>query len=297
MKLLLVVNPISGGVSKDAFLAKATAMMQYYGIDFGIFKTTGENDAEKLEEVINTYQPDRVASVGGDGTALFTGIALKGKNIPMGIVPLGSANGLSVELGVNSKPIEALKDIIISHKIKGLDMILVNDKHHCMHIGDVGVNANIVERYDRDPNRGMLTYAKYFIEELKDFDYFKVKVKINGEEVTKSVFMASFCNARKFGTGVPLNNVSNPMDGKFEITLLNRLDTTVLIKAGLAKFSESFLDLDYVTILEGTEADVYFEEPHLLQLDGEVIGKFKQLNLKILESAVSFITHGGNPYA
>lgn len=297
MKLLIVVNPISGGVNKDAFLAKAKAMMEFYNIDFEIFKTTGTKDEEKLAETLNTYQPDRVASVGGDGTSLFTGIALKGKNIPMGIVPLGSANGLAVELGVNSKPLEALKDILISQHIKGLDMILVNDEHHCMHIGDVGVNANLVEKYDRDPNRGMLTYAKYFIEELKDFNHFNLRVNINGEEVKNTVFMAAFCNARRFGTGVPLNNVSNPMDGKFEITLLNRLSTSVLIKAGLAKFSESFIDLDDVTILEGTEADVFFEEPQLLQLDGEVIGNFMHINLKVLESAVPFITHGGNPYA
>ncbi len=296
MKLLLVVNPISGGVDKEPFLKKAVNFMDFYGIEYRIFKTTGIKDDEHLKEALADFRPDRVASVGGDGTTLFTGIALMGTKIPMGIVPLGSANGMAVELGVNEGPMAALRDIILSQHIHGLDMLLVNEKHYSIHIGDVGVNAHIVEAYEKDPNRGMLTYAKYFLEELKRLKNFKVKVVVNGVAVEENVFMAGFCNARKFGTGVPLNTISNPMDGEFEIVLLNRLDSAVLIKAGLSKFSESFVDLDYAKVISAKQAEVYFEEPQLLQLDGEVIGVYEKLDIRILKSAVHFITHRGNPY-
>ena len=104
--------------------------------------------------------PDKVVSIGGDGTALFTALALMGSPYPMGIVPLGSANGMAKELFVNPKPIEALRDIIMSNRIEGLDILKVNDEYYTMHLGDVGVNANLVEAYEKDPNRGMITYAK-----------------------------------------------------------------------------------------------------------------------------------------
>ena len=44
MKLLFIVNPISGGVNKEPFLREAKVLCKYYGIDFEIFKTTGKND-------------------------------------------------------------------------------------------------------------------------------------------------------------------------------------------------------------------------------------------------------------
>ncbi|NOX84964.1 MAG: diacylglycerol kinase [Chlorobi bacterium] len=296
MKLLFVVNPISGGVDKEPFLKKARALCEKYGIDYHIFKTTGKNDKENLKKLLPEVRPDKVVSVGGDGTTLFTAIVLMGSDFPMGIIPLGSANGMATELFVNPKPIEALKDIIMSERIEGLDMIKVNNDHYSIHIGDVGLNARIVEAYEKDPDRGMITYAKYFLDELTRLKPFAVKVKANGKEYWEKVFMVGICNARKFGTGVPLNVTGNPMDGKFEIVLIIRIDGSSLIKAGLARFDESFLDNQSGKVISTEKAEIIFEEPRLLQLDGEVIGKFQEIRVEIIKSAVRFITHGDNKY-
>src|SRR5690606_29458282 len=172
MKLLFVVNPISGGVDKEPFLQEAISLCEKFNIDLNIFKTTGKDDEKQLKKVLQTFQPDRVASVGGDGTVLFTSIALLNSSIPLGIIPLGSANGMAGELNISSDPIEALQDIITSKLTGKLDILNINDTHYCMHIGDVGINAQIVESYNKDENRGMMTYAKYFIEELNDVQFF-----------------------------------------------------------------------------------------------------------------------------
>jgi diacylglycerol kinase (ATP) len=237
-----------------------------------------------------------VLSVGGDGTTLFTALALMGTGYAMGIIPQGSANGMATELFVNPKPIEALKDIIMSNRIGGLDMLKVNDKHYTTHIGDVGVNAQIVEAYEKDPNRGMTTYAKYFINELTRLKPFPVIVNANGETYHEKSIMVGICNARKYGTGVPLNIEGNPMDGKFEVVLINRISTSTLIKAGLAKFDDSFHDSQASRVIVTTYAEIEFDEPRLLQLDGEVIGKFKKIKVEMLKGTVKFITHGGNEY-
>ena len=296
MKLLFVVNPISGGVNKKPFITRALALCDKYSIDYHIFETTGKNDDRQLQKKLAKVKPDKVVSVGGDGTTLFTGIALMGSSYPMGIIPLGSANGMATELNVNPLPIEALKDIIMSETIAGLDLLKVNDKHYTLHIGDVGVNARIVEAYSKDKNRGMVTYAKYFLEELKRLQPFTATVKANGKEYHENVFMAAICNARKFGTGVPLNTHSNPMDGRFEIVLVTRIDGPSLIKAGLARFDEKFLDNESARVIITRQAEIEFDQPRLLQLDGEVIGKHRQIKVDILRHAIRFITHKGNRY-
>jgi diacylglycerol kinase (ATP) len=296
MKLLFVVNPISGGVNKKPFMAKAIALCDKYSINYHVFSTTGKNDMDNLKKVLPEVMPNKVVSVGGDGTTLFTGLALLGTEYPMGIIPLGSANGMATELFVNPDPLEALKDIIMSEKIDGLDLLKVNDKYYTLHIGDVGVNARIVEAYEKDKNRGMATYAKYFLEELKNLQPFAATVRVGNDAYRENVYMTAICNARKFGTGVPLNRTGNPMDGKFEIVLITRIDGPSLIKSGLARFDEKFLDNESGKVITTTNASIEFDQPRLLQLDGEVIGKFKEIKVEIIQHAIKIITHGDNKY-
>lgn len=296
MKLLFVVNPISGGVDKEPFLKEGRELCDKYGIDYRIFETTGKNDEENVKKALKEYSPNKVVSVGGDGTTLFTALALLGTPYPMGIIPLGSANGMATELFVNPNPIEALKDVIMSEKIAGLDLLKVNDEHYTTHIGDVGVNAQIVEAYEKDPNRGMATYAKYFLDELKRLTPFPVSVHANGETHHVEGLMVAICNARKYGTGVPLNVNGNPMDGRFELVLVKSINAKSLLKAGLSKFDEKFFDSQSSEVLSTDYAEIEFDEPRLLQLDGEVIGKYEKIKVQMMKGAVNLITHGGNIY-
>jgi diacylglycerol kinase (ATP) len=296
MKLLLVVNPISGGVDKEPFLKKARELCEFYGIEYSIFKTTGVDDQSELLKQIGSFNPGKIASVGGDGTTLFTAISLLDTNIPMGIVPLGSANGMAAELSVNLKPMEALKDILMSDMVRGLDVLKINNEHYTMQIGDVGLNASIVEAYEKDDKRGMATYAKYFIEELKTLVPFKVTVRANGKSIVSDVLMTAICNARIYGTGVPLNIIGNPMDGKFEIVLVEKIDRNSLVKAGLSKFDEKYFDNQSSQVISTDFAEIAFEEPRLLQLDGEVLGNYREIRVEIIKGAVGLLTNKNNNY-
>lgn len=296
MKLLFIVNPISGGVDKEPFLKEASKLCEKYGIVFNIFKTTGQHDEEMAKQAIDSFKPDKIASVGGDGTTLFTAILLLNSDYPMGIIPLGSANGMATELFVNPNPIEALKDMILSEIVGGLDMVLINNEHYTLHIGDVGINASIVDSYEQDKNRGMATYAKYFIEEMTRLKPFNVTVIANGKKVESKALMTAICNARKYGTGVPLNIIGNPMDGQFEIVLIEKVDTVSLIAAGLAALDEKFHQSQTSTVIQTDKAEIIFDKPRLLQLDGEVIQKYDKLQVELLKSAVKFITTKDNSY-
>jgi diacylglycerol kinase family enzyme len=276
MKLLFIVNPISGGVDKEPFLKEASKLCEKYGIVFNIFKTTGQHDEEMAKQAIDSFKPDKIASVGGDGTTLFTAILLLNSDYPMGIIPLGSANGMATELFVNPNPID--------------------NEHYTLHIGDVGINASIVDSYEQDKNRGMATYAKYFIEEMTRLKPFNVTVIANGKKVESKALMTAICNARKYGTGVPLNIIGNPMDGQFEIVLIEKVDTVSLIAAGLAALDEKFHQSQTSTVIQTDKAEIIFDKPRLLQLDGEVIQKYDKLQVELLKSAVKFITTKDNSY-
>jgi diacylglycerol kinase family enzyme len=290
MKLLFIVNPISGGVDKEPFLNDAQRLCNRYGIALAIFRTTGKNDKEQIYQVLEKEKPDKVAAVGGDGTVLFVAICLLNSGLPLGIIPQGSANGMAKELQVNTNAIEALKDIIMSGVYAGMDLIRVNGKYYSMHLGDVGINANLVKSFSEDTRRGMMTYSKYFVEELKKTKAFRVKVDMDGDSVEELCYMAAICNSGRYGTGVILSNQSNLFDGKFEIVLLREKSINTFIDAALTKFNESFYKAEHTRTFSGNHARLYFDEPRLLQLDGEIIGAFAELEVEMLQGAIKIIS-------
>ena len=290
MKVLFVVNPVSGGVDKEPFLNEARKLCESFGLNYEIFKTSGESDAEKLKERIHEFDPERIFSVGGDGTSRFTALTILDYNIPMGIIPQGSANGMAKELNIPINPVDALKEHLISRVIKEMDMIKINDEHYCIHLADVGINAQLVDNYEKDEGRGMLTYAKYFTKVLTESESFDIEIDSDEETKKVSGFMCAICNGRNYGTGIPLNLISDPFDGKFEISIYKSINAGHLIKAGLAKFNDRFLENINAEHISAKKVNIKFSRPKLLQVDGEIIGKFESLKLEIVPSAIQLVS-------
>ena len=296
MKILAVVNPISGGVDKEPFLRHLQQVFDKYGIKGEVFRTTGEQDDEALQLALQNFEPDRLLSLGGDGTTLFTAQNLMHTNCPFGIIPLGSANGMALELGINGDPKVALDEFLKSHIIAGLDLVLVNEKHYCLHIGDVGINARIVERFSEDPERGMFTYAKYFISEIEKADLLQFTIETEENTIKTEGLMLAIANSRKYGTGAVLNYEGNPMDGRLELVVIKKVDSSALLKAGLSIFNENFAKDSDAETISCTKASITLNTAKTLQLDGEVIGKLQKFKVRVLPSAVRLITSTDNPF-
>lgn len=296
MKLLLVINPVSGDTPKGELLNYARNRCHFLGIKLSVYRTTGNNDVEELQQRIATEQPDRIASVGGDGTFMLAVEATRQHKTPIGFVPMGSANGMAKELGVSPDPEIALNDLIASHRIVPLDLLKINDRHLSLHMGDVGLNANMVADFEADGGRGMATYGKYLLRTLTQMDEFEYSFVVGGKEHKGRAVMISFGNGTRFGTGIPVNTVGNPFDGKFEITIIKEINADILIRAGLSMISEHFLRESETTVVSAELATLHLKPEQMLQLDGEVIGKTSEVKIEIEPGAVPLITTGRNPY-
>lgn len=296
MKLLLVVNPVSGGIDKEPFVSAAKKMCYKYGINWKVFRTKGSNDGSGLKRELENFQPDKVASVGGDGTILFTGLVLRDTPYPMGIIPMGSANGMAKELNVAPDPIEALKELILSNITIDLDVLIVNDKYYTLHIGDVGFNAQVVHRFEEDPGRGMITYAKHFLSEVGKLIPFPVTVLANGKKTEASALMVAICNARKYGIGLPLNLTGTPVDGKFEVVIVKDIKLSSLMEIGLADLDQMLWDCQDSIVITTKKAKIKLKEPKFLQLDGEPVGNFSELDVKIEPGAIKLISNRAFTY-
>lgn len=267
-----------------------------YGYEVSVFETTGTDDVVKLRDKIDKEEPGKMAIYGGDGTFALGARAAMGTDLPLGVVPVGSSNGMAKELGVPVGFDEALEDLLLSRYYADLDMIRINEDRYCLHIADVGINAELVQAFEKDPARGLAVYGKYLLGVLNRAQPFAVRVETPGESKDFEAVMVGISNGRKFGTGVPINTVGNPFDGQFEIDVVREMTAGIALKTGLSALNDLFAEGPHKQTLSVTEAQVSFEEPRLLQVDGEVVGEHQRLDLRIVEGAVKFITTAANPY-
>ncbi|MEH0155718.1 diacylglycerol kinase family protein [Limibacter armeniacum] len=289
MKVLAVINPISGDTDKSDFITILSSEIEKRNGELSLYYTSGENDDLKLLEAINESKPDRILAVGGDGTMLMVARNLINRSQKMAIIPMGSANGMATELEIPINLRDAIEVALDSSNTLKLDLILINGRHYGIHIGDVGVNAQIVEGFEKEGSRGMLSYAKHFLNALQEAEMIKFEILADGKTYFREGYMLAFANAQKYGTGIILNPKGKLTDGRFEICIVKDKSFESIISAGLTKLSPFFVNEDSVEVISCKRATVKMENSQTLQVDGEVLGKYTDIEAEAVRNAVSII--------
>lgn len=284
LKLLFVINPISGTKAKIAWEPAIRKHFVDLSHTIEFFLLDGKDDATSLKYWIEKLQPERVIAVGGDGTISLVAEQLLGKNIAMGILPAGSANGMAKELNI-PVDVDAALDIILNGEIKATDVIKINDEIS-LHLSDLGFNAQLVKYFEEGNLRGKLGYTLQLFKTLWRKKEIEVTIKTDKENIERNAFMIVIANASKYGTGAMINPEGNLHDGLFEIVVVRKIAFISILKMFLhfrrfnAKKVEVF-QAESATIT--TTKDVHF------QVDGEYLGKINKVTAEIIKAKLNLI--------
>lgn len=274
----MVVNPISGDVDKAAMVEAAQFFAEKEKMGFVLYETTGNDDCIKIKSIYEEHHPQRVLIAGGDGTIKMVAEALEEQDVIFGIIPAGSANGLSVDLNLTDNLEENLEIAFHNHFME-MDMVCINNKKS-LHLSDLGLNAQLVKNYENSETRGMLGYALQAINTLQEQDPpFRVTVEADNQKMECEARMVVIANSQKYGTGVTINPNGLINDGKFEIIILKNLDVIVFGKIVTGNMP---LDTGDVEILTAEKATITTNVPVHFQIDGEYVGEETQLDIHIL---------------
>lgn len=290
MRILFVVNPSSGKGLRQDVETSISDFSAEFGFEFRIYRTTGKNDGEKIRRIIDEYQPERVIAAGGDGTVNIVAAELINSNIVLGIIPAGSANGLAYNLGIPDNFEAALRKNLRDEK-KPVDVIRINKKHYCLHLGDIGLNARIVKRFEEEGAKGMTGYGKQLFKELfEGKTSFTFYLNIPGRRRRKmKAEMVVIANAKSFGTGAIINPAGKLSDGKFEIVVIRPYPWWFVFTFLYASFTGNLHKMRYVKVFSASEAEISLPEAQEFQIDGEVLPKTKKINVEILHNALKVI--------
>ncbi|WP_309609516.1 diacylglycerol kinase family protein [Flavobacterium sp.] len=276
--IIFVVNPISGDVDKTQYIEATKLFAEAENLGFILFETTGEDDISKIKSLYNQHKPERIIVAGGDGTIKMVAEALEKQDVILGILPAGSANGLSVDLNLPTTLEENL-NIAFHHNYMEMDMISINGKKS-LHLSDLGLNADLVKNYENSEIRGKLGYALQTFTTLTEMEEpFSATIIANNQTIECVARMIVIANSQKYGTGVVINPNGVMNDGKFELVILKNLD---LITFGKIITGNMPIDSDDIEIISTDKAIIKTNSPVSFQIDGEYCGPETQLDIKIL---------------
>ena len=280
--VLMVVNPVSGGVDKFEFIDTVVNFTAKKKQNLIQYETTGIKDVSKIKALYKKHKPDRIIIIGGDGTIKMVAEAIENQDVILGILPAGSANGLAVDLDLMTTIDENL-EIAFNDNYTELDTIDINGKK-CFHLSDLGLNAELVKNYEKSDIRGKWGYILQAISTLIDLgEPFTATIKANNHTYKSQARMIVIANSKKYGTGVTINPNGVMNDGKFELVILKNLDIFIFGKIIIGNIP---VDSDDVQIISTDKATIKTNFPVSFQIDGEYCGSENYLKIKMLSQKI-----------
>ncbi|WP_316810676.1 diacylglycerol/lipid kinase family protein [Pedobacter heparinus] len=283
LKLLFIVNPGSGKGEinfSEVIGTYCTDKQQ----DFELYELKKNCSLAKIKAVIEQSGAQRVIAVGGDGTLKMVAECVLETDMPIGLIPAGSANGMARELNIPENAEEALH-IAINAKPKKIHAIVANGEL-CIHLADIGFNAYLVKKFDGLPHRGKLAYAKAAWMALWNHYKLDVEFKIKDQTIRSKAAMVVIANATMYGTGVKINPEGHLDDDFFEVILVKEYSVMEILKL---RFTNLPFNPKNIESFQTTDLSIKTRHKAHFQVDGEYIGKLNNVKAHIIKDAINII--------
>jgi YegS/Rv2252/BmrU family lipid kinase len=162
-----------------------------------------------------------IVACGGDGTINEVASCLVNSNIALGIMAMGSGNGLASNLKIPKNLNKALL-LLKNQNVKKIDVGRLNDNYFFSNAG-VGIAANVVRHYENSKKRKLWSYINASIKSLRELKI-EIPIKVTTDNQTLSVnsLMLFISNTNELGYKVSLTPKASLQDGLLDIILVSK---------------------------------------------------------------------------
>ncbi len=260
------------------------------GIDWDVFITKDAGDAERLAREAAKAGVDAVVVYGGDGTVTEAAAGLVGTEVPLAILPGGTANAIALALGIPTD-LEAAAALLASDELalRQVDMGRIGDKHFLIAVG-IGIPGELAENADREAKDrlGFLAYAFSSIQAVRTVEAVQYTITVDGEQRQTQGVTCLIANGGNFGIpGLNLEQMIDMGDGLLDVLVIRRADVQAIVSlaASVVRQDESIAPLEH---WRGRKIEVVAEPRQAIQADGEVLEP-GPITAHLLPSAVRFV--------
>jgi diacylglycerol kinase (ATP) len=219
-KFLVFINPISGAKNKVAAKATVEKVLIQNNFGYEVLPTEQSGLYPYLKNKIESESITDIIICGGDGSVNQIGSHLVSLSVNVGIIPLGSGNGLAFTAGISNNAAKAMQTII-NGKAKAIDAFKINNDFSCHLIG-VGFDAEVAHQFAVHPSRGGATYVKLVLKNYFKAKAFPFQITINDTQINTEAFFVCVANSNQFGNKIKIAPKASLGDGLLDVVIVNK---------------------------------------------------------------------------
>lgn len=294
-KIIYFINPISGTKTKGLVIEKIKEKTQQQNIPFEILHTNAAGNYFYLKEKIDNEGITDIVICGGDGTINKIVNSLLDVDIKVGIIPMGSGNGLALAAKI-PKQIDKALDIIFNGKARYIDSFFINDSFSCMLCG-LGFDAQVAHDFANQQSRGLSTYIKQTINNFLVAQPYSFEITNAGSSFTTEAYFISIANSNQFGNNFTIAPKASLSDGLLDVVIVKKMSKLRLLLTVLKQISKG--DISEYNEKTFHDKDVlYFQTDKLiirnldkapLHIDGDPATTAGKFSFEIIPDAFKLI--------
>jgi diacylglycerol kinase (ATP) len=267
-RALMLVNPNSrrGTAALDPVVARLHAG----GID-AVIERFNSPDEVSADIARRRHEADLVIVCGGDGTINSAAKGVLETGLPMGIMPMGTANDLARTLAIPDDLLKAA-DVILAGHTSRVDLGEVNG-HPFFNVASLGLSVDLAKGLTPEAKRrwGKLGYALAALKVLLKAQPFRAEIISDTGRASVKTLQIAVGNGVHYGGGTVIHADATIEDGHLD---LYSLELKNVWKFGLmlGAFRQGEHGAwDEVRTAKSTEFDIRTKEPMAINTDGDIV--------------------------
>ena len=285
MSIYFVMNPKSGTTTTAQKNKVKLLVSKLPNVQFLFTEYAGHATEIAQKAVIEGIE--KVIAIGGDGTVNEVARGLMGSETTLGIIPIGSGNGLARHLQIPLKIDKAIQ-FALNNPSQLMDVCFINDIPFFCTAG-VGFDAVVAHEFAKQESRGLKTYARMA---LKSFRTYKSENYLMNNQEDKTAFAITFANATQYGNNALISPKSKINDGQIEMVILKPFPFGAAPIIGVRLFKGTLPNSRYIEMQSGNCFQLKSNQNFLIHFDGEPMTlNTNELEVKIKRQFLKVIGH------
>ena len=285
-KIAFVINPNAGTKRKLNIIEFIKCnFSKNISYDFIVWKN--KDDFESVKEQILKGKYTIVVACGGDGTVNQVASVVINTSIALGILPLGSGNGLARS---NKIPLDLKKALHLIYVGQGkkIDSAIINHNYFFCTAG-IGFDAHIANQFALSTKRGFITYFSTTVKEFFGYKPNNYIVTVDGATIKTEAFLITVANAGQWGNDVYIAPEAELNDGILNVSILKPFTKFAIPLIGIKLFSKKIHTSVKLISLKGRKIDIEFMGELPVHFDGEPIMLKERLSISVLPMSLNIV--------
>jgi len=288
-KIRFIKNPFSGtksGIKIDQ-LIKTHIDEDIYDYEISHTEYAGHATILAKEAVDNEYFA--VIAVGGDGTINEVGSSLVNTETALGIIPLGSGNGLAYHLGIRRNIITAIQSLNACQLVP-IDTGVANGRFF-INVAGLGLDATVAYNTKFNSRRGFIPYFINTLKESLNFKYLSLHIKTQDNEWEGEYAMAVIANGSVYGYDFTIAPQALLNDGQFDVVLIKKTQVFRYFFLVPRMLNNTIHNSPLVKYFKTSEITILNKLGGYFHLDGEGFVCEESIHFKVLPSSILLLSN------